>query len=609
GAGTTGTGLTIYGGATTTSDLLALGSTTVQSLASIHATSSNNVTALGNLRFDGEILPDGLTCANGDILKKTGANDWDCTVDATGAGGGISWPFTKLATNEQATTTTLGFYNGFISSGSSTAPLLRGDMWAIGTTTARWALQVSTTSAPNLVLSDSGSLTSNHFAFRNSNGMLYIATSSPTSYATSSTAVFTIDGTTGKVGISSTSPMAVLTVAGSNTNLLKLDDGSGANILTVDSTISAANSGIDITAGGSQTGNLLQFFSSGGTLLSFVTTAGGFQQNISSSTAVRVQNGSATDVFVIDSTASRVGVATSTPWRTFSVTGTVGFDGLTASTTIGNSLCLSNAKEVTLAVGRNCATASSLRFKENIAALTSISGLSEVMALNPVSFFYKPNYLGAFADEPNWNGERVGFIAEEIQLIDPRLVTIDEQGNAETVRYELITPILAKAIQELNLNIQGIASTSSTSTPESQTFASNFFSNMFNRISTWLADAANGIGDIFANRVRTKELCVRDDAGAETCLTKAQLDALILGAVSGNSGSVPAIVETPPSVEQGTGTSTPAEPAPQEAATSTPATPPPDPVIIETSPAPTPDPAPAPDPSTASADPAGATTP
>ncbi|MDP2704974.1 MAG: hypothetical protein Q8O71_01075, partial [bacterium] len=30
------------------------------------------------LQFDGEILPDGITCSAGQILKKTGDNDWDC---------------------------------------------------------------------------------------------------------------------------------------------------------------------------------------------------------------------------------------------------------------------------------------------------------------------------------------------------------------------------------------------------------------------------------------------------------------------------------------------------------------------------------------------------
>jgi len=40
----------------------------------------------GSLVFYNEIQPDGATCSNGQILKKTGTNDWDCAADAGGAG-------------------------------------------------------------------------------------------------------------------------------------------------------------------------------------------------------------------------------------------------------------------------------------------------------------------------------------------------------------------------------------------------------------------------------------------------------------------------------------------------------------------------------------------
>jgi hypothetical protein len=36
----------------------------------------------GSLIFYNEIMPDGATCSNGEILKKTGANDWDCAADS-----------------------------------------------------------------------------------------------------------------------------------------------------------------------------------------------------------------------------------------------------------------------------------------------------------------------------------------------------------------------------------------------------------------------------------------------------------------------------------------------------------------------------------------------
>src|SRR3990167_10370091 len=45
-----------------------------------------DIYAPDELRFDGEIQPDGDTCSNGQILKKTGADNWDCATDSTGGG-------------------------------------------------------------------------------------------------------------------------------------------------------------------------------------------------------------------------------------------------------------------------------------------------------------------------------------------------------------------------------------------------------------------------------------------------------------------------------------------------------------------------------------------
>ena len=42
----------------------------------------------GDLEFMDEIKPDGATCSNGQILKKTGADDWDCAADDGGTSGG-----------------------------------------------------------------------------------------------------------------------------------------------------------------------------------------------------------------------------------------------------------------------------------------------------------------------------------------------------------------------------------------------------------------------------------------------------------------------------------------------------------------------------------------
>lgn len=43
-----------------------------------------DVNVTGSLLFYGEIIPDGATCGDGKILKKTGTNDWDCADDDSG---------------------------------------------------------------------------------------------------------------------------------------------------------------------------------------------------------------------------------------------------------------------------------------------------------------------------------------------------------------------------------------------------------------------------------------------------------------------------------------------------------------------------------------------
>ncbi len=63
----------------------------------------------------------------------------------------------------------------------------------IGTTTPQWALQVASTTGAQLTLSDPTSLTSNHWSFRNQNGLFALATSSPSTFATSSVSALTIN--------------------------------------------------------------------------------------------------------------------------------------------------------------------------------------------------------------------------------------------------------------------------------------------------------------------------------------------------------------------------------------------------------------------------------
>ncbi|MBX4195771.1 procyclic acidic repetitive family protein [Candidatus Parcubacteria bacterium] len=84
----------------------------------------------------------------------------------------------------------------------------------IGTSTQRWALQVASSTGPQITISDSGSAAFNHWSFRNAGGSLFLATSSPSTFATSSHTALSIIGSTAYVGIGTTTPGSKLSVAG-----------------------------------------------------------------------------------------------------------------------------------------------------------------------------------------------------------------------------------------------------------------------------------------------------------------------------------------------------------------------------------------------------------
>jgi LysM repeat protein len=234
------------------------------------------------------------------------------------------------------------------------------------------------------------------------------------------------------------------------------------------------------------------------------TTTNAYALLIGSSTASTMLNASTTNSYGLAVFTSggaqntysaifkggNVGIGTTSPWRTLSVTGTVGFDGLTAGAGAG-SLCLTANKEIVYSDNAGC-TGSSQRFKHNIQTLATTSGLAEVMRLNPVSFIYN-NDIGV-------KGEQVGFIAEEVAPIDQRLVTYDASSTPNNVKYQNMVAVAIKAIQEIG--------------SVTATFKNNLIA--------WLGSASNGITDFFAKKIHTDELCV-----GNTCLTESQLQALL----------------------------------------------------------------------------------
>lgn len=113
---------------------------------------------------------------------------------------------------------------------------------------------------------------------------------------------------------------------------------------------------------------------------------------------------------------------------TLRVNGTVRVDTLGTANTSA-TLCRNLSNQI-------APCASSLRYKEGVEDLDL--GLEAARALRAVSFRWKGS------------GERdVGFVAEEVARIDERLVTRDEGGAIQGVKYERLSALLARAVQTL----------------------------------------------------------------------------------------------------------------------------------------------------------------
>ena len=143
--------------------------------------------------------------------------------------------------------------------------------------------------------------------------------------------------------------------------------------------------------------------------------------------------------------AGNVGIGTTTPWRTLSVTGTVGFDGLTGSTGAG-SLCLDANKQVVYNSGSDSCLSSTRATKHDILPL-DLSALDMVESLQPVSFVYNNDASSTV---------RYGFIAEDAAAVDPHFATHDQAGVVSGIDDRSIISVLVRAIQELGGKIASI---------------------------------------------------------------------------------------------------------------------------------------------------------
>lgn len=143
-------------------------STTIGKSTTTQATTTSLYVS-GNASTSALYLSTGTGCLSANSAGLVSASGAAC-----GAGGGV--PNSKWATSTDITAISLG---GALKVG-------------IGTSTPQWALQIASSTGPQLTLSDSSSKTLPHWSVRNAGGNLYFATSSASTFATTSTSALTL---------------------------------------------------------------------------------------------------------------------------------------------------------------------------------------------------------------------------------------------------------------------------------------------------------------------------------------------------------------------------------------------------------------------------------
>jgi hypothetical protein len=98
------------------------------------------------------------------------------------------------------------------------------------------------------------------------------------------------------------------------------------------------------------------------------------------------------------------------------------------------------------------------RLKMNVEPLDN--ALAEVLQLKPVSYDLKPEV------NPTHLGRQIGLIAQDVIKVDPRLAAVyqsgPDEGTPSGVRYEQLTAVLVKAIQQQQAEIERLKSSGGT---------------------------------------------------------------------------------------------------------------------------------------------------
>ena len=336
----------------------------------------------------------------------------------------------------------------------------------IGTTTPAYKLHIQDATSPALAIQYS---TNSDYPYLSSNASNDLVIGS---VGSGSHSVFKSNG---NVGIGTTTPYTTLTV-GSTDATAKITAGGPNTHLTL--AAAGPNGNIYLNAGGVESGNYstsTRLFVGADGNVGIGTTTPSQKLDVTGNIKITNQSGSVATPDKIDLGTSFSNGITRDQLKIYLYDGGVGqrygfgvggASDIQYHSQITHDFYVNNAKSFSITASGGANT-SDRRLKRDILPLSKY-GLKQVMQLKPVTYIFK-------ADSENTH--QVGFIAQEVQQIIPEVVTGKEgdlsKGECLGIVYGNLVPVLTKAIQEQQAEIEVLKAENSSLKAENTSIKSD----------------------------------------------------------------------------------------------------------------------------------------